>query len=700
MYRSIVIASFLGSLVMSSNAQNKYSYPVTEKVAQFDDYFGTKVPDPFRWLEDDKSPKTEQWVKEENAVTEEYLKKIYFREKIKNRLTNLWNFNKQSAPFKKGKSFFCYKNNGLQNQAVLYIQKSLEDKGEILLDPNTLSTDGTVSLSGIAISKNGKTLAYGISKAGSDWVEIHFKDITTKKDLPDVIKWVKFSRMSWKGNGLYYSRYDEPTGSALSQKNQFHKVYLHQLGTKQSQDILIFEDKAKPDYNFTAEVSDDENYLSLSISQSTSGNKLLIKDLANPKAKFVTVVDNFDSETDIIDNIGKTFYVRTNARAPKYRIISFDITSPLPEKWKTLVPESINLLESAYLCNNKILTAHLQSACSKLSSYSLAGNLDKEIELPGICKLSAFNSDKTYNFATYSIAQFTGPEQSYYLDAETWQSKLIFKPECKFESDKYITEQVFFPAKDGSKISMFITHRRDIDKNEKTPCFVYGYGGFNISLSPEFRIDRAVFLEAGGIYCVPNLRGGGEYGEDWHKAGTKCRKQNVFDDFIGACDFLVKNKYTSYDKIAIHGRSNGGLLIGAVMTQRPDICKVALPTVGVLDMLRFHLFTIGRAWTVDYGCSENQEEFKCLYKYSPLHNVKPVSYPATMVLTGDHDDRVVPAHSFKFAATLQKNNTGDNPMLIRIDVNAGHGAGKPTAKQIDEFGDMWSFVFYNLDMYH
>jgi len=698
MYRSFIFVSFLGLLSGSLSGQGKIKYPNTDRVGQSDEYFGARVADPYRWLEDDMSDKTGQWVKEQNEVTEDYLKKIYFREKIKARLKLLWNFNKQSAPFKKGNSFFCYKNDGLQNQSVLYIKKSIEDNGEVLLDPNKLSNDGTVSLSGISISKNGKTLAYGISNAGSDWVEIHFRDIVTKKDLPDVIKWVKFSDMSWKGNGIYYSRYDEPTGSALSQKNQFHKVYFHQLGTKQAQDVLVFEDKTKPDYNFSADVTDDENYLALSVSQSTSGNKLLIKDLADPKAKFVTVVDNFDSETHIIDNIGKTFYLRTNANAPKYKVVSFDITAPLPDKWKTLITESEDLLEGAHMCNNKILVTYLKQACSKLSSYSLAGKLDKEIELPGICKLSAFNSDRTYKFATYSIAQYTGPEQSYYLDAETWQSKLIFKPECKFESEKYVTEQVFYPGKDGTRISMFITHKKDIDVNEKTPCFVYGYGGFNISLSPEFRIDRAVFLEAGGIYCVPNLRGGGEYGEDWHKSGTKCRKQNVFDDFIAACDFLVAKKYTSYDKIAIHGRSNGGLLIGAVMTQRPDICKVALPTVGVLDMLRFHLFTIGRAWTVDYGCSENPDDFKCLYKYSPLHNIKPTNYPATMVLTGDHDDRVVPAHSFKFAATLQRNNTGDNPTLIRIDVNAGHGAGKPTSKQIDEFGDMWSFVFYNLDM--
>ncbi len=697
MYRFLILTAIFSLFLNLSKAQNHYNYPVVEKDQVTDDYFGYPVEDPFRWLEDDRSDRTEQWVKQENLVTEKYLRRIVYRAKIKTRLTELWNFNKQSAPFKKGTSFFCYKNDGLQNQSVLYIKKNLEDIGEILLDPNALSTDGTVSLSGTSISKNGKTLAYGISKAGSDWVEIHFKDIATKKDLPDVIKWVKFSAMSWKGNGIYYSRYDEPTGSALSQKNQFHKVYYHQLGAKQEKDVLIFEDKSNPNYNFGTHVTDDENYLFISTSQSTSGDKLVVKDLLSPGSKFVTVADNFDFENSIIDNIGKTFYMRTNNGAPKYKLVSFTIDAP--KKFKTILPETTDLLEGVRLCNNKLVANYLQDACSKLRCFSLAGILEKDIQLPGICKLSAFNSDKTYNFATYSIVQYTGPEQSYFLDATNWTSKLIFKPNCKFDSDKYITKQVFYESKDGIKVPMFITHKKDLVINEQTPCFVFGYGGFNISLSPEFRIDRALFLEAGGIYCVPNLRGGGEYGEEWHKAGTKCKKQNVFDDFIAACDFLVANKYTSYNKIAIHGRSNGGLLIGAVMTQRPDICKVALPTVGVLDMLRFHLFTIGRAWTVDYGSSENKEEFMCLLNYSPVHNVKPIDYPATLILTGDHDDRVVPAHSFKFAATLQEKNKSDNPMLIRIDVNAGHGAGKPTSKQIDEFADMWSFVFYNLEIY-
>ncbi|MES2678770.1 MAG: prolyl oligopeptidase family serine peptidase [Bacteroidota bacterium] len=681
-----------------AEAQSKYNYPVTEKQTVEDVYFDTKVKDPYRWLEDDRSAKTEEWVKLENQVTQQYLAGISSREKIKTRLTELWNYNKQSAPFKKGNFYFCFKNNGLQNQSVLYIKKTPQDEGEILLDPNKLSNDGTISLSGMSISKNGKTLAYGISKAGNDWVEIYFKDIATKKDLPDVIRWVKFSDISWKGNGVYYSRYDEPTGSALSQANQFHKVYFHQLNTKQEKDQLVFEDKNNGNYNFGASVTDDENYLVVTVSQSTSGNKLLVKDLVNPKSQFVTVCDNFEADNQVIDNIGKTFYMHTNAKAPKYKLVSFTLDAPDPASWKQVLPETADLMQGVRFCNNKIVADYLQDVTSRLMCYGVDGRFDKEIRLPGLCKLNAFNSDKKDDFAFYSIVQFNAPEQTFYLEAKTWESKAYFKPDCKFASDDYMTEQVFFQGKDGTKIPMFITRKKGITMNKETPCFVYGYGGFNISIAPEFRVDRTVFLEAGGIYCVPSLRGGGEYGEDWHIAGIKCQKQNVFDDFIAACDYLVSKKMTSYKKIAIHGRSNGGLLIGAVMTQRPDICRVALPTVGVLDMLRFHKFTIGRAWTYDYGCSEIEGEFHCLYRYSPLHNVKSARYPSTLVLTGDHDDRVVPAHSFKFAATLQEKNKSDNPVLIRIDVNAGHGAGKPTSKQIDEFADMWAFTFYNLEM--
>lgn len=698
MYSKVFFLSLLMTFLNFSFSQSGIQYPVTEKETVTDNYFGVKVDDPYRWLEDDRSDRTEMWVKQQNDVTENYLQNLSIRPRIKNRLTEIWNYNKESAPYKKGEFYFCYKNNGLQNQSVFFIKKNLEDDGQVLLDPNTLSNDGTVSLSGTSISKNAKTLAYGISKAGSDWVEIHFKDIQTKKDLADVLKWVKFSSMSWKGNGIYYSRYDEPTGSALSQKNQFHKLYYHKIGTTQDKDQLVFEDKNNPDYNFSAQVTDNENYLCVYTSQSTSGYKLMIKDLRDPAAKFVTIAGDFKNENSIVDNIEKTFYMHTDKDAPKYKLVSFTLESPGSDSWKTILPETNNLLEGVRFCNNKIIANYLQDVTSRLHCYDLAGKLEKEIELPGLCHLTSFHSDKIYDFATYTIVSFISPEQTFYLDAKTWQSKSLFKPDIKFNSDEYITEQVFYPSKDGTKIPMFITHRKGIVMNEKTPCFIFGYGGFNISYGPEFRPDRAVFLEAGGIYCVPNIRGGGEYGEDWHKAGIKCRKQNVFDDFIAACDFLVSKKLTSYNKIAIHGRSNGGLLIGAVITQRPDICQVAIPTVGVLDMLRFHLFTIGRAWTVDYGSSENKEEFECLFKYSPLHNLKEAKYPATLILTGDHDDRVVPAHSFKFAATLQEKNKSNNPTLIRIDVNAGHGSGKPTSKQIAEFADMWSFVFQNLKM--
>lgn len=679
-------------------AQSPISYPMAAKEEVNDKYFNVTVADPYRWMEQTESNRTKEWITAENALTQSYFKNIRQTEKIKQRLTQLWNFNKMSAPYKKGNAFFSFKNNGLQNQSVMYIHTNLKDEGKILLDPNTLSSDGTVSLSGTSISKDGKTLAYGISKAGSDWVEIHFKDIATKKDLPDVIKWVKFSGMAWKKNGIYYSRYDAPKEGTYTSKNEFHKVYYHQIGTTQDKDVLIFEDKKNPDYNFGAGVSEDENYLILSTTQSTSGNRLQVKDLSNPKATFTVLESSFDYEVDVVENNGTEFYLLTNKNAPRYKLMKVSTLEMAPENWKTVIPEDKFLLQGVYFCNKRIIAHHLVNAVSTLHLHDMNGVYLKEIALPNLCKLTSFHSDKNYNFATYSTVQYTSPEQTFYYDDLKDQSSSLFKPQLDFNSDDYVTNQVFYPSKDGTKISMFVTHKKGLVLNENTPAFVYGYGGFNISLGPEFRIDRALFLQAGGIYCVPNLRGGGEYGEEWHKAGTKCLKQNVFDDFIAACEYLVNQKMTSFSKIAIHGRSNGGLLIGAVMTQRPDICKVAIPTVGVLDMLRFHLFTIGRAWTVDYGCSEDAQEFNCLYKYSPLHNVKEREYPATLILTGDHDDRVVPAHSFKFAATLQEKSKGKEPILIRIDVNAGHGSGKPTSKQIEEFADMWSYVFYHLKM--
>lgn len=682
----------------AASAQTSFNYPKTKKETVTDDYFGTKIADPYRWLEDDNSAETKAWVEEQNKLTYSYLDKIPYRAKIKQRLTQIWNYQKASPPFKKGDRFFWYKNDGLQNQSVLYSQKdTCCGNGEVLLDPNTLSTDGTISLASISISKNGQYLAYGISKAGSDWVEIHVKDISTKQDLVDEIKWVKFSGMSWKGNGFYYSRYDEPVkGQTYTGKNQFHKVYYHKVGTTQDKDELIYEDKIHPNYNFGTQVTHDERFLVLYVSESTSGEMLMVKDLSIANSPFTIINGTFDYEYGVVDNIGSNLFVRTNHGAPKYKLVKIDVKKPQGENWKDVVGEKADLLESVAFCNGKILGSYLKDVSSHLYMFAMDGTFEKEIPLPEFCKLNELHAERAYKFFTYSVVQFTSPSKNYYYDMATSQSIEIFKPQIDFKSEDYVTKQVFFESKDGTKIPMFITHKKDLVLNGNTPCFLYGYGGFNISITPEFRIDRAVFLEAGGIYCVANMRGGGEYGEEWHKEGTKCKKQNVFDDFIAAANYLVQNKYTSHQKLAIHGRSNGGLLIGAVMTQRPDICKVALPTVGVLDMLRFHKFTIGRAWSVDYGNSENKEEFNCLIKYSPLHNVKKTNYPATMVLTGDHDDRVVPAHSFKFAATLQENAQGENPALIRVDVKAGHGAGKPTSKQIDEFGDMWSFVFYNL----
>lgn len=693
------ILSGLLSTGLCLNSSAQLAYPASKTVKQRDIYHGKAVDDPYRWLEDDQAAETKEWVEQQNKLTDSYLAMVPYRQKVKERLTELWNFDKMTPPFKRGKRLFSFRNNGLQNQSVLYTQSSLLDKPVPVLDPNTFSSDGTVSLSGIAVSKNGKYLAYGVSTAGSDWVEIRVRNIETGQDLSDKISWVKFSDISWKGDGFYYSRYDAPKGDkTYTQRNEFHKVYFHTLGEPQSSDVLVYEDKAHADRNFSAQVTHDENYLLIYGSETTSGQSLMVKDLTKPNSRALDLVSNFEHEYQVVENIGNQLYVYTNDGAPNYRLVKISLSHPEKANWENVLPETEDLLEGIVFSGNTIISNYLKDVSSKLYTHDLLGKKQKEIALPGICKVNGLQANREDDFVTFSVVSFTTPEEVYYYDVQAGTSKRIFKPIIPFRSSDYETKQVFYISKDGTKISMFITHKKGLELNGKQPCFVFGYGGFNISYTPEFRIDRALFLEAGGIYCVPNLRGGGEYGEEWHLAGTKCNKQRVFDDFIAACDYLVDNKYTNHDKLAIHGRSNGGLLIGAVMTQRPDIAKVAIPTVGVLDMLRFHLFTIGRAWTVDYGCSENKDEFACLYNYSPLHNLKKAAYPATLILTGDHDDRVVPAHSFKFAATLQHNNTGTNPSLIRVDVNAGHGAGKPTDKQIAEFTDMWSFVFYNLGM--
>lgn len=678
----------------------KLNYPQTKKVDSTDTYFGNKIADPYRWLEDDRSAETAEWVKAQNKVTYDYLGTIPFRDKIKDRLTKIWNFEKRTSPFKKGKNYFYYKNDGIQNQSVLLVQEGLTGTSRVLLDPNTLAADGTASLGGLAISKNGKYLAYSINRAGSDWSEIFVMEIASGKKLEDEIKWVKFSGISWRGDGFYYSAYDAPKGgSELSNKNEFHKVFFHKLGDTQDKDLLVYEDKQHPLRNFSAGITEDENLLLLYGSESTSGTTLSVKDLTKPNSEFYSVVSNFENNYGVIHNEGNRLFVITDKGAPKYQLLEIDFTKkPDYENWKKIIPESSDLLESVSLCNGKLVAKYLKDVSTKMFVYSMDGKKEREIDLPGICKVDGFDSDKDDSLAFFTYKTFTAPDVVYKYNIVNDQMNVWFKPEIDFKSDEYETKQVFYPSKDGTKIPMFITHKKGIKLDGSNPCFLFGYGGFNSYYSPEFRIDRAVFLENGGIYAIPGLRGGGDYGEGWHKAGTKCQKQNVFDDFIAAAEYLVKEKYTAHDKLAIHGRSNGGLLVGAVMTQRPDIAKVAIPTVGVLDMLRFHKFTIGWAWTTDYGSSDNEDEYKCIIKYSPLHNVKETKYPATLVTTGDHDDRVVPAHSFKFIATLQEKQKGKNPVMVRIDTNAGHGAGKPTTKQIEEYADIWSFVFFNLGM--
>ncbi len=694
----VIVVSIAASYVSSDPV--KIKYPVTRKTDTVDTYFGTKIADSYRWLEDDRSAETGEWVKAQNKVTFDYLATIPFRKKVKDRLTQIWNFAKVSSPFKKGKNYFFYKNNGIQNQSVLYVQSGLNGTPKVLLDPNVLANDGTVSLGGLSVSKDGRYLAYSINRAGSDWSEIYTMEIESGKKLADKIKWVKFSDMAWKGNGFYYSAYDAPVaGSELSNKNEYHKVFYHKIGDTQNNDALIYEDKKNPLRNFSAGITADEKLLLLYGSESTSGTSLAVKELDVKDSEFIPLVTNFENNYAVVHSEGNKIYVLTDKGAPKYQLLEIDIQAKPPyENWKKVIPESTDLLESVSLANGKFVAKYLKDVTTRLYVFDLKGKKEREIKLPGVCKVDAFDSDKDDSLAFFSYKTFTAPDVVYKYNMINGEMTVWFKPEIDFKSDDYETKQVFYTSKDGTKIPMFITSKKGIKLDGTNPCFLFGYGGFNSYYSPEFRIDRALFLENGGIYAIPGLRGGGDYGEDWHKAGTKCQKQNVFDDFIAAAEYLIKEKYTSSSKLAIHGRSNGGLLVGAVMTQRPDLAKVAIPTVGVLDMLRFHKFTIGWAWTSDYGSSENKEEFDCIIKYSPLQNVKPAEYPATFVTTGDHDDRVVPAHSFKFIAALQEKQKGTNPVLIRIDTNAGHGAGKPTSKQIEEYADIWSFVFYNLGM--
>ncbi|WP_255373538.1 prolyl oligopeptidase family protein [Chitinophaga sp. CF118] len=677
------------------------SYPQTRKTDVTDNYHGTSIADPYRWLEDDNSADTKAWVKEENTVTQSYLAKIPFREAIKKRLEVLWNYPKVGAPFKKGNWYYFYKNDGLQNQAVLYRQQTLDAPPEVFIDPNKLSANGTVALGSVAFSKNGKYVAYLLAKAGSDWQQAFIMDVETKGMLSDSLNWIKFSGLSWRGDGFYYSRYDQPDESSkLSKKNEYHKVYYHKIGTQQEQDELIHQDKEHPLRNAGLGVTEDERFLILHLSEGTSGSELWYRDMKDPaQTDFRLLVKGFDYEPSVIDNDGDKLLVLTNQDAPDYKVVLVDPKHPEKENWKVIIPEKKEVLQSVGTAGGWLFPNYLKDASTRIYQYSYNGKQEREIVLPGIGTAAGFGAEKKDKELFYSFTSYVSPGMVYKYDLATGKSSLYSKPEVKFNPEDYETKQVFFNSKDGTRVPIFLSYKKGMVKNGDNPVLLYGYGGFNIPQTPGFNVSNLFFMEQGGIFAVVCLRGGSEYGEAWHKAGMMEHKQNVFDDFTSAAEFLIKEKYTEPSRIAIRGGSNGGLLVGACMTQRPDLFKVALPAVGVMDMLRFQLFTIGWAWVTEYGSSEKPEQFKYLLKYSPLHNLKHgTRYPATLVTTADHDDRVVPAHSFKFAATLQEANAGPNPTLIRIDTQAGHGAGKPTSKLIEEATDIWAFTMFNLGM--
>ncbi len=687
---------------MMSCTQKPIHYPPTAKGDVKDTYFGTEVEDPYRWLEDDNSAETAEWVKTQNELTFNYLEKLPFRDQIKTRLTELWDYPKYGTPVKEGGKYFIYKNSGLQNQNVLYTTNDMAVEPTVILDPNTLSDDGTAALTSVTVSDDGKYLMYQLAKSGSDWNEIFVKNIETGEQLPDHLDWVKFSGISWYNDGFFYSAYDKPeAGSELSKANEFQKVYFHKLGTEQSADQLIESDKDNPKLMFGASLTDDKRFLLVSKSKGTSGNALEIKDLSKKNAAFVSLMDNYGYEFNPVENEGDDLYVLTNYKAPKYRLVKINTNKPEEKNWMDIIPVKKDVLESVVMIGGKLVVNYMTDAHSKTEVYSYDGVLDHEVQLPGIGTVSAFSGKKEENIAYYSYTSYNTPGEIYKYDFTTKESSLHFRPEVKFNPDDFEVKQEFFASKDGTMVPMFIVSKKGIELNGNNPTLLYGYGGFNISRKPSFSASRIAFLEKGGVFVEVNLRGGGEYGEEWHKAGTKLQKQNVFDDFIGAAEYLISQKYTSSEKLAIQGGSNGGLLVGAATNQRPDLFKVALPAVGVMDMLRFHKFTIGWAWASDYGSSEdNAEMFNYLYAYSPYHTIKKeTAYPAILATTGDHDDRVVPAHTFKYMARMQEYNKGNKlPLLVRIDIKAGHGAGKPTAKVIEEYTDIWSFLFYHLDM--
>lgn len=705
-------AALLAVAVLSLEAAAQTSgqtlrYPPTMKSDHVDTYHGNAVADPYRWLEDVDSPETKRWVDAQNEVTFAYLAAIPERAAIRERLTRLWDFPKYGVPFREGGRTFWFENSGLQNQSVLYVRDSRRSEPRILLDPNTLSSDGTIALAGLEVSHNGRFLAYGVSASGSDWQEFRVRDIETGADLPDTLRWIKFSGMSWTKDdeGFFYSRYDEPAGDALTGVNRFQKLYYHRLGTPQSEDRLVYERPDEPDWGFDGRVTDDGQYLVITVWQGTEQkNRVYFIDLARPKsptinAPVVKLLDDFDASYDFITNRGSIFYFRTNKDAPRERVVTIDNHGPRSAPWRTVIPEGSDALTSVVRVGDRLVASYLKDAQSSIRIFSLTGRLRDELELPGPGTVTGISGDRDDTDFHYAFTSYLYPTSVFHYDLKTRRNALARAPKLDFDVSQYETKQVFYESKDGTRVPMFITHRKGLVLDGTHPTMLYGYGGFNIAMTPAFSSANLVWLEMGGVYAVANLRGGGEYGTTWHEAGTKERKQNVFDDFIAAAEFLIREKYTSPAKLAIRGGSNGGLLVGAAMTQRPELFGVALPAVGVMDMLRFHKFTIGWGWVSDYGSSDDPAAFTYLRAYSPLHNLEPgTSYPATLITTADHDDRVVPGHSFKFAAALQAAQGGPAPTLIRIDVKAGHGAGKPTTKQIDEWADLFAFTWKNLGM--
>ena len=679
-------------------------YPQAAKVEQVDDYHGTLVADPYRWLEDPDSEETKAWVEAENQVTFAYLETIPARERIKERLTQLWDYEKYGVPFKKGDRYFYFKNDGLQNQSVLYTLTTLLGEPTVLLDPNTLSEDGTVALAGLSISEDGKFLAYSLSSSGSDWQEWKVRDVESGQDLADHLKWVKFSGASWTqdSQGFFYSRYDEPNDTTKRQEaNYFQKLFYHRLGAPQAEDVLIYERPDEKEWGFSGEVTEDGTYLIISVWKGTdSKNLVFYQDLSTADAPVIELIHTFEANYSFIEHDGTLFWFQTDLEAARGRVIAIDIRQPDHENWEEVIPQAAETLGDVSVVNHQFIASYLKDAHTQIKIFSLEGSFVREVALPGLGSTGGFSGKKEDTETFYSFTGFTTPTTIYRYDMVRDQSTIFRQPKVAFNPEDYQTKQVFYKSIDGTKIPMFITHKKGLKLDGHNPTYLYGYGGFNASLTPGFSVSNLVWMEMGGVYALPNLRGGGEYGEDWHQAGTKLKKQNVFDDFIAAAEWLIAHQYTAPAKLAIGGGSNGGLLVGACMTQRPDLFGAALPAVGVMDMLRFQKFTIGWAWVAEYGSSENVEEFKALYAYSPLHNLKPgTAYPATLITTADHDDRVVPAHSFKFAATLQETHQGAAPVLIRIETKAGHGAGKPTTKVIEEATDRWAFLVRSLGLH-